>query len=87
MVPVPVRDWGDAIFTSITQALALFLAAIPKIIFYHHPCYRLACRVARGERRGGVIAPHTLRGHVAALWLCRVRAQYGSPYRFVRLRR
>src|SRR5215475_14270894 len=32
MVPVPVRDWGDAIFTSITQALALFLAAIPKII-------------------------------------------------------
>jgi hypothetical protein len=32
MVPVPVRDWGDAIFTSISQALALFLAAIPKII-------------------------------------------------------
>jgi hypothetical protein len=32
MVPIPVRDWGDAIFTSITQALALFLAAIPKII-------------------------------------------------------
>ena len=32
MVPTPVRDWGDAIFTSITQALALFLAAIPKII-------------------------------------------------------
>src|SRR5262249_59954 len=32
MGPVPVRDWGDAIFTSITQALALFLAAIPKII-------------------------------------------------------
>ena len=32
MVPVPVRDWGDAIFTSITQALALFLAAIPKIV-------------------------------------------------------
>src|SRR5262249_45203489 len=32
MVPVPVRDWGDAIFTSITQALALFLAAIPRII-------------------------------------------------------
>jgi small-conductance mechanosensitive channel len=29
---VPVRDWGDAVFTSITQALALFLAAIPKII-------------------------------------------------------
>jgi hypothetical protein len=32
MVPVPVRDWGDAIFTSITQALALFIAAVPKII-------------------------------------------------------
>src|SRR5262252_3699501 len=32
MVSVPVRDWGYAIFTSITQALALFLAAIPKII-------------------------------------------------------
>src|SRR5438874_907182 len=32
MVPVPVRDWGDAIFTSITQALALFLAAVPKVI-------------------------------------------------------
>ena len=29
---VPVRDWGDAIFTSISQALALFLGAIPKII-------------------------------------------------------
>jgi hypothetical protein len=32
MVPVGVRDWSDAIFTSITQALALFLAAIPKVI-------------------------------------------------------
>jgi Conserved TM helix len=32
MVPVPVRDWGDAILTSITQALALFLAAVPKVI-------------------------------------------------------
>jgi hypothetical protein len=32
MVPVPVRDWSDAIFTSITQALALFLAAVPKVI-------------------------------------------------------
>jgi len=32
MVPVPVRDWGDAVFTSMTQALALFLAAIPKVI-------------------------------------------------------
>ena len=32
MEPVPIRDWGDAIFTSITQALALFLAAVPKVI-------------------------------------------------------
>ena len=32
MVPVPVRDWGDAVLASITQALALFVAAIPKII-------------------------------------------------------
>jgi hypothetical protein len=32
MMPTPVRDWGDAILTSITQALALFLAAIPKVI-------------------------------------------------------
>jgi len=32
MVPVPIRDWGDALFTSLTQALVLFLAAIPKII-------------------------------------------------------
>ena len=32
MVPAPIRDWGDALFTSITQALALFLAAIPKVI-------------------------------------------------------
>jgi len=29
---VPIRDWGDAVLTSVTQALALFLAAIPKII-------------------------------------------------------
>jgi len=29
---VPVRDWGDALLTSVTQALVLFLAAIPKII-------------------------------------------------------
>jgi len=29
---VPIRDWGDAVLTSIAQALALFLAAIPKII-------------------------------------------------------
>ena len=29
---VPIRDWGDAIFTSVTQAMALFLAAIPKVI-------------------------------------------------------
>jgi hypothetical protein len=32
MVPAPIRDWGDALFTSITQALALFLAAIPKVV-------------------------------------------------------
>jgi hypothetical protein len=32
MIPVPVRDWGDAVVTSVTQALALFLAAIPKLI-------------------------------------------------------
>jgi hypothetical protein len=32
MLPVPVRDWGDAVWTSTAQALALFLAAIPKII-------------------------------------------------------
>src|SRR5262245_50117199 len=32
MVPVPIRDWGDAITTSLAQALSLFLAAIPRII-------------------------------------------------------
>jgi hypothetical protein len=32
MVPVPIRDWGDAVLTSITQALVLFLAAIPKVL-------------------------------------------------------
>jgi hypothetical protein len=32
MIPLPVRDWGDAIWTSTAQALALFLGAIPKII-------------------------------------------------------
>src|SRR5207302_5235461 len=32
MIPVPIRDWGDAVLTSVTQALALFLAAIPKVI-------------------------------------------------------
>jgi hypothetical protein len=32
MVPVPVRDWGEAITTSIAQALSLFLAAIPRVI-------------------------------------------------------
>jgi hypothetical protein len=31
-MPVPVRDWGDAITTSFAQALSLFLAAIPRII-------------------------------------------------------
>jgi Mechanosensitive ion channel, conserved TM helix len=34
MVPVPVRDWGDALLTSMTQALALFLAAIPKVLAF-----------------------------------------------------
>ena len=32
MLPTPIRDWGDALLTSITQALALILAAIPKLI-------------------------------------------------------
>src|SRR5262245_48913077 len=32
MVPLPVRDWGEALTTSIAQALSLFLAAIPRII-------------------------------------------------------
>jgi hypothetical protein len=31
MVPVQVRDWGEALLTLMTQALALFLAAIPKV--------------------------------------------------------
>ena len=34
MIPVPVRDWGDALLTSMTQALSLFLAAIPKVIAF-----------------------------------------------------
>jgi small-conductance mechanosensitive channel len=32
MVPLPVRDWGEALTTSFTQAFSLFLAAIPRII-------------------------------------------------------
>jgi hypothetical protein len=32
MVPVPIRDCGDAITTSMAQALSLLLAAIPRII-------------------------------------------------------
>ena len=32
MVPVPIRDWGDAITTSVAQALSLLLAAVPRII-------------------------------------------------------
>jgi hypothetical protein len=32
MVPVPVRDWGEAITSSIAQALSLFLAAVPRIV-------------------------------------------------------
>jgi hypothetical protein len=31
-MPVPIRDWGEAITTSMAQALALLLAAIPRII-------------------------------------------------------
>jgi hypothetical protein len=34
MVPVQVHDWGEALMTSITQALALFLAAIPKVLAF-----------------------------------------------------
>jgi Conserved TM helix len=32
MLPVPIRDWADAVWTSTAQALALVLAAIPKIV-------------------------------------------------------
>jgi hypothetical protein len=32
MVPVPIRDWSEAITTSMAQALSLILAAIPRII-------------------------------------------------------
>ena len=32
MVPLPVRDWGEALTTSFAQALSLFLAAIPRIV-------------------------------------------------------
>jgi small-conductance mechanosensitive channel len=32
MVPLPVRDWGEALTTSFTQAFSLFLAAIPRIV-------------------------------------------------------
>ena len=31
-MPVPIRDWGEAITTSMAQALSLLLAAIPRII-------------------------------------------------------
>jgi hypothetical protein len=34
MIPVPIRDWGDALLTSMTQALSLFLAAIPKVFAF-----------------------------------------------------
>jgi small-conductance mechanosensitive channel len=34
MVPVQVRDWGEALMMSMTQALALFLAAIPKVLAF-----------------------------------------------------
>ena len=32
MVPVPIRDWGEAITTSMAQALSLLLAAVPRIV-------------------------------------------------------
>ena len=32
MQPLPVRDWGEAVLTSMASALALLLGAIPKII-------------------------------------------------------
>src|SRR5213596_657408 len=32
MPTVPVQDWGDALMTSFTGALALFFAAIPRVI-------------------------------------------------------
>jgi mechanosensitive ion channel-like protein len=32
MLPVPIRDWGEAFTTSMAQALSLLLAAIPRII-------------------------------------------------------
>jgi hypothetical protein len=32
MVPVPIRDWGEAITNSMAQALSLLMAAVPRII-------------------------------------------------------
>jgi hypothetical protein len=32
MVPLPVRDWGEAVTTSFAQAFSLFLAAIPRTV-------------------------------------------------------
>jgi len=32
MVPLPVKDWGEAVTTSFAQAFSLLLAAIPRII-------------------------------------------------------
>jgi hypothetical protein len=32
MVPVPIRDWSEAITNSMAQALSLLLAAVPRII-------------------------------------------------------
>jgi Conserved TM helix len=34
MVPVPIRDWGEAITNSMAQALSLLTAAIPRIIAF-----------------------------------------------------
>src|ERR687888_77635 len=33
-VTVAVRDWGQALMTSLTNALALFFAAIPRVIAF-----------------------------------------------------
>jgi flagellar biosynthesis protein FliQ len=47
MVPVQIRDWADALLTSMTQALALFLAAIPKVIAFVLIGWIIASLIAR----------------------------------------
>ena len=32
MPTTPVRDWGEALMTSLAAALAMFLGAIPRVI-------------------------------------------------------